>query len=60
MPWRSSAGISRNIGSEGNTYQKVASACAAMFAASGRSCHNQIIPSTDTSGSDATSAPSPG
>ena len=59
-PARSIAGISRNIGSDGSTYQKVALAWAAIFSASGLSRHSQIMPSTDTSGSEATSAPKPG
>ena len=56
MPARSSAGMSRNIGRLGSTYQKVASAWTAMFSASGLACHSKIIPSTETSGSEATSA----
>lgn len=59
-PLRSMKGIRRNIGSEGRTYQKVASAWAAMLAVSGLSCHSQIMPSTETSGSDAISAPAAG
>ena len=58
-PCRNRAGISRNIGSDGNTYQNVALAWSAMLATSGLSRHSQIMPSTDTSGSEATSAPNP-
>ena len=36
-PCRSIAGISRNIGSDGSTYQKVAPACAAIVRGSGLS-----------------------
>ena len=46
-----------NMGKEGSTNQNVASACAAMFAASGLSRHSQIIPRTETSGSDAINPP---
>lgn len=60
MPWRSSAGMSKNIGRDGSTYQNVAPECAAMFPASGRSRQSQIMPRTDTRGRDATSAPMPG
>ncbi len=59
-PCLSIAGISRNMGRDGRTYQKVAPEWSAMFAVSGRSRHSQTIPKTDTSGSDATSAPTPG
>jgi len=50
----------RNIGRLGSTYQKVASTCAAMRAGSPVSRQSQTIPSTDTSGSEATSAPNDG
>src|ERR1700745_29757 len=59
-PLRSNHGMIRNIGSDGSTNQKVASTCAAMFGTSGLSCQSQIMPSTETSGSDAISAPKPG
>ncbi len=57
---RSSHGISRNMGREGSTYQKVAWAWSAMLAASGLSRQSQIMPITETSGSEAISAPKPG
>jgi len=53
-------GISRNIGREGKTYQNVADACVAMICGSGFSSQSHIIPRTDTSGSEAISAPKRG
>jgi hypothetical protein len=52
--------MARNIGSDGSTFQKVAPACAAIRCGSWVSRHNHIMPSTDTSGSEAISAPKPG
>lgn len=52
--------MSRNIGSDGRTNQKVARAWTAMMAGSCVSCHSQIMPSSETNGSEATSAPKPG
>jgi len=57
IPCQSIAGIGRNIGNDGSTYQKVASACTAMLAASGFSRQSQIMPSTEIRGSEAISAP---
>lgn len=59
-PDRSIAGMARNIGSDGKTYQKVAWACAAILAGSGRSRQSQIMPITEMSGREAISAPKPG
>jgi hypothetical protein len=57
----SNAGIRRNIGRDGRINQKVASTCAAaMFAMSGLSRQSQIMPSTETNGSEAMSPPTPG
>lgn len=52
--------MARNIGSDGMTYQNVAPACFAVFSASGLSDQSHTMPSTDTNGSEAISAPSPG
>jgi hypothetical protein len=60
MPCRSSAGITRNIGSVGSTYQKVDSAVAAMRAESPVSRQSQMKPSTEMSGSERISAPTVG
>jgi len=59
-PCRSMNGISRNMGNDGMTYQNVALECAAIRSASGLSFHSQTMPSTETSGRDATNAPNPG
>src|SRR6185312_6603816 len=48
------------MGRDGSTYQKVASAWAAMRSVSPVSRHSHRIPSSDTSGSDTTSAPKVG
>ena len=60
QPRSSSAGIAKNIGKDGSTNQKVARAWAAMVVGSCVSFHSQIMPSTETSGSDATRAPAAG
>src|SRR5215831_13666295 len=57
MPWRSIAGMIRNIGNVGRTYLNVDCACAAIRSASLVSCHSQIMPRIETSGSDTMSAP---
>src|SRR6185437_4261202 len=59
-PARNSAGITRNIGSVGSTYQNVDCVVAAMRAVSPVSRHSQMKLSTETSGSDKMSAPSVG
>lgn len=59
-PRRSSIGISRNIGRDGSTYQNVAYACAAILVGSGLSRQSHIMPKTETSGSEAIIAPTPG
>lgn len=59
-PWRSSSGISRNIGSVGSTYQKVDCASAATRWVSPASCHSQTSASREVSGSETMSAPSAG
>jgi hypothetical protein len=59
-PRRSIVGIARNIGSEGRTNQKVASAWAARRWTSWVSRQSHIMPRMETSGSEATSAPKPG
>src|SRR6185312_10453154 len=59
-PRRSRAGIKRNIGSEGSTYQKVAPAWLAIRSGSWVSRHSHIIPITETSGREAISAPPAG
>src|SRR5579863_3010890 len=60
MPPRSIAGMSRNIGSDGRTYQKVASNNEAIRIVSAVSRHNQITAIIEISGSDATTAPNAG
>src|SRR5512135_1506611 len=55
-PPRSSAGTTRNIGSDGRTYQKVVSSCEAIRALSPVSHHSQMMAMTEISGSAATSA----
>src|SRR5512139_3885648 len=57
MPRRSIAGITRNIGSVGSTYQNVDCACAAIRSASLVSCHSQMMPRIETSGSETIRAP---
>ncbi len=57
---RSIAGISMNMGSEGITYQNVATICEAIRSLSPVSRHNQITAMIEMSGSDATSAPKAG
>src|SRR5450631_4225324 len=52
IPARSSAGSTRNIGSDGRTYQNVDSAWLAIRAVSAVSRQSQMIPSSDTNGSD--------
>jgi hypothetical protein len=47
----------RNIGSDGMTYQKVASTCEAIRALSPVSRYSQMTAMTEIRGSDATSAP---
>jgi len=54
------AGITGNIGSDGNTYQNVASMCAAMRAVSLVSRQSQITAMIEISGRDATRAPKAG
>ena len=48
------------MGNDGRTYQNVASACAAIRTGSLVSHHNHIMPRTEMSGKDATSAANPG
>src|SRR5258705_3576496 len=60
MPWRSIQGKARNIGSDGMTYQNVASAWPAMRLMSWVSRHSHRMPKSDTSGRDATKAPKAG
>jgi len=52
--------MTKNIGSDGRTNQKVASDCAAMRSVSAVSCHSQIIARIETSGSEAIRPPKPG
>ena len=60
QPRSNNTGISRNIGNEGSTNQKVARAWAAMVTGLCVSCQSQIMPSSETSGSEATRPPKPG
>src|ERR1019366_9721663 len=60
IPCRSMYGNARNIGRDGITYQKVASAWLAILTVLPVSRQSQMIASIDTSGSDATSAPKAG
>jgi len=60
MPPRSIAGINKNIGNDGRTYQKVASICEATRVPSPVSRHNHMIAIIEISGSDATKAPNAG
>ena len=60
MPLRSIAGVRRNIGSDGRTYQKVASICEATRVASAVSRHSHMTAMTEISGSEATNAPNAG
>lgn len=60
IPPRSIAGTTRNIGSDGKTYQKVASICEAMRAVSAVSRHSHMTDIMEISGSDATKAPNAG
>ena len=53
IPFLSIHGISKNMGRDGRTYQKVPSACAAIFSTSTFSPYIQIIPKTETSGREA-------
>lgn len=59
-PFLNSMGIRRNIGSEGSTYQNVASAWLASRSGSAVSRHSHIMPRIEIRGSEATSAPTPG
>jgi len=59
-PPRSIAGISKNIGKDGKTYQKVASMCEAIRAASAVSRHNQMTAMIEINGREATRAPKAG
>jgi len=60
IPWRNIAGIRRNIGKVGSTYQKVDCACVAIRSASPVSCHSQRMPRIETRGSETMRAPSVG
>ena len=60
MPPRSIAGVNRNIGSDGRTYQKVASICEATRVASAVSRRSHMTAMIEISGSDATKAPKAG
>src|SRR5688572_15567837 len=60
IPCRSSAGMIRNIGRDGNTNQNVPSAWRAMRSASLVSRHSQMIARIETSGSEAISPPMAG
>jgi len=60
IPLRSIAGTSKNIGSDGMMYQKVASIWEAICVSSPVSRHNQMTAMMEIKGSDATSAPNAG
>src|SRR4029450_76008 len=57
MPCRNIAGISKNIGIVGSTYQNVDCAWAAMHSTLPVSRHSQRMPRIETNGSDTISAP---
>ncbi len=59
-PARSIAGMVKNIGIDGARNQIVPMEWLARRSTSRVSCHNQIIDSTDTSGSETINAPRPG
>jgi len=60
IPWRNIAGITRNIGSVGSTYQNVDCAWTVIRSTSLVSCHSQRMPRINTSGRDTMRAPSVG
>jgi hypothetical protein len=57
MPFRNIHGITRNIGREGRTYQKVPSAWEAIFSVLVFSPYIQIMPRTEIRGRDAIRLP---